>query len=188
MRECFIPLLHHISIHLKTNPDLVASLCQSLKLCRDKLENKIFLKEFQKISTVTWPQFYRSVLKYSLKTSSTSALNILTEMCQFLMNGDKLPDAETIYEMTTSHSSYLSIMAGRYHGKSCNWYDIWQYCFEYFPNRYLFVFMKNSFYRSRIWNQNFFNGAPPVFVPYQLHIWPDTNFVILLLSYPPSIG
>ena len=80
----------------------------------NKLENKIFLKEFQKISTVTWPQFYRSVLKYSLKTSSTSALNILTEMCQFLMNGDKLPDAETIYEMTTSHSSYLSIMAGRY--------------------------------------------------------------------------
>jgi len=39
-------------------------------------------------------------------------LNIMSEMCQFLMNGDKLPDAETICEMTTSHSSYLSIMTG----------------------------------------------------------------------------
>ena len=103
MRECLLPLLSHIARSVKTEPELTAALCESVEMCQEKIENKVFLKEFQKVSSSVWPQFYRNVLKYSLRRTSTSsavdvgALNLLGDICQFLINGDKLPEAGETY-------------------------------------------------------------------------------------------
>ena len=41
MRECVIPLLHHICTHIKTEPTIASLLCETVKLCREKIENKV---------------------------------------------------------------------------------------------------------------------------------------------------
>ena len=41
MRECFLPLMHHISKNIKTSPENVPGLCDTLTMCRDKIENKV---------------------------------------------------------------------------------------------------------------------------------------------------
>ena len=41
MRECFLPLMHHISKNIKTSPENVSGLCDTLTMCRDKIENKV---------------------------------------------------------------------------------------------------------------------------------------------------
>ena len=46
MRECFLPLLHHVSRNMKTNPETVPDLCETLIMCRDKIENKVCNIEF----------------------------------------------------------------------------------------------------------------------------------------------
>ena len=118
MRECMLPLLHHVADNIKTSPETVSTLCRTITICQNKIENKIYLKEFQKISSTLWPQFYRSVLKYSLRPSSSpssvgcsEALALLADICQFLNYGDKLSDAETIYQMVSAHSGYLGVMS-----------------------------------------------------------------------------
>ena len=114
MRECFIPLLHHIAVNLKTRRDTVTSLCNTFTSCQEKVENKVFLKEFQKMMNSVWPEFYRSVLKNALNMETggcVEALKLLTDICQFLNYGDKLSDGETLYQMIISHSHYLRIMS-----------------------------------------------------------------------------
>ena len=98
MRECLLPLLGHIARCIKTEPELATALCDMVNKCQEKIENKVFLKEFQKVSSTVWPQFYRNVLKYSLKPGTTSIapvgpLNMLADICQFLINGERLPEA-----------------------------------------------------------------------------------------------
>ena len=122
MRESFLPLLGHIADGVKTDMGSVLVLCQAASLCRESIENKIFLKEFQKQSDSLWPKFYRSVLKYCLKVAEvedekarsarSAALNLLADISSFLMNGDKLSEASLLAEMISQHSGYLSIMTG----------------------------------------------------------------------------
>ena len=45
-------------------------------------------------------------------TAAVSSLKIFSDICLFLMNGDKLSDAETIVDMITNHSNYTSIVSG----------------------------------------------------------------------------
>ena len=121
MRECYLPLLDHIADSLKTDLGCVLDLCHTAALCREKVENKIFLKEFLKQSDSLWPKFYRSVLKYSLRMSEpgaggeearAAALNLLADITEFLVNGEKLSDASLLVEMVSHHSGYLAVMTG----------------------------------------------------------------------------
>jgi len=116
MKECFLPLLHHIGNLLKLGPSMETKLihaCRAATECKELVDNKIFSKEFGKNSSV-WQKFYRNVLKYSLKSGSSGvpALDLLTSVCEFLMKGDKLQEAESIVEMVTNHSLYLGTLMG----------------------------------------------------------------------------
>ena len=102
MRECIIPMLSHIARSMKTEPELATALCETVNRCQEKIENKVFLKEFQKVSSTVWPQFYRNVLKFSLKAGAASTapvgpLNMLADICQFLINGERLPEAGGVH-------------------------------------------------------------------------------------------
>ena len=115
MRECLLPLLSHIASTLKTDPELAAALCQTFAMARERVENKVFLKEITKVSGSVWQQFYRSVLKYSLKSSSPAGaapLQLLADICEFLMHGSKLAEAGTLHQLATQHSHYTAVMAG----------------------------------------------------------------------------
>ena len=116
MKECFLPLLHHIGNLLKLGVTMEAKVidaCRAATECKELVDNKIFSKDFGKNSSV-WQKFYRNVLKYSLKTASSgvAALDLLTSVCEFLMKGDKLQEAESITEMITNHSLYLGTLMG----------------------------------------------------------------------------
>ena len=122
MRESFLPLIDLISDYVKTDLAKVLQLCEMAVICRQKIENKIFLKEFQKQSESVWPRFYRSVLKYCLKvpgeegsrerSARAASVNLLADIAEFLMNGGKLSEAGLLAEMISQHSGYLSIMTG----------------------------------------------------------------------------
>ena len=122
MRESYLPLLGHIADSVKTDMVSTLELCQAASLCRERIENKVFLKEFQKQSDSLWPKFYRSVLKYSLKvpeeeeekarSGRSASVNLLADIAQFLMNGEKLSEASLLAEMISQHSGYLAIMTG----------------------------------------------------------------------------
>jgi len=113
MRECFVPLLDQISICMKQDTDMVMVLCSAAKECKEVVENKMFVKEIGK-NTSTWQKFLRNVLKYSLKNveAGVPALGLLADICNFLMAGSKLAEAEDIVEMVTSHSLYLATLLG----------------------------------------------------------------------------
>jgi len=116
MRECFLPLLHQICSSIKlgdTMGDMVINLCSAGKECMELVENKIFVKEIGKNSSL-WQKFFRSVLKHSLKVGpcGVAALDLLSTVSAFLLAGSKLPEAEDILEMVTSHSLYLGTLLG----------------------------------------------------------------------------
>eukprot|EP00092_Neocalanus_flemingeri_P037911 GFUD01041266.1.p1 GENE.GFUD01041266.1~~GFUD01041266.1.p1 ORF type:complete len:1730 (-),score=625.36 GFUD01041266.1:48-5237(-) len=116
MRECFLPLLHQISVSFKLGPlmgSTVLALCSAARECKELVENKMFVKEIGK-NPLTWQKFFRSVLKYSLKVGDPGvpALDLLSTICDFLIRGSKLAEVEDIVEMVTSHSLYLGTVLG----------------------------------------------------------------------------
>jgi hypothetical protein len=116
MKECFLPLLHHIGNNIKVGVSMearVINLCKAARECKELVDNKIFAKEIGKNTTV-WQKFFRNILKYSLKVGACGvpALDLLSSICEFLMKGDKLPEAENIVEMVTNHSLYLGTLMG----------------------------------------------------------------------------
>jgi len=116
MKECFLPLLHHIGNLLKSGVSMETKIndaCEEAVKCKELVDNKIFSKEIGKNSTL-WQQFFRNVLKYSFKNTScgVAPLDLFTSVCEFLMKGEKLKEAESIVEMVTNHSLYLGILMG----------------------------------------------------------------------------
>jgi phage anti-repressor protein len=118
MKEAFLPLMHQIGLGLKSSTEsetmLVIDLCNAASECKDLIENKAFVKEIGKNSTV-WEKFYRNVLKYSLKietSNKVASLQLLSSVCGFLMAGGKLSNPDTIVDMVQSHSQYLTILLG----------------------------------------------------------------------------